>query len=108
MLDERDVGLGLIQEQIEKRGHKAIVIDFSIGTGGIQPSFSADITCDEVALAGGTSRDTIRAGLSTERDQITAAMARGLASKLRELHNAGALQGVIAVSGMTGTLISLP
>jgi uncharacterized protein (UPF0261 family) len=108
MLDERDVGLRLIQTQIEKRGHKAIVIDFSIGTGGIQPSFKADITCEEVAVAGGTSGDKIRAGLSTERDKVTAAMARGLASQLSEIHRRGALQGIIAVGGMTGTLISLP
>jgi uncharacterized protein (UPF0261 family) len=108
MLDEREGGLRLIQEQIERRGHKAIVIDFSIGTGAIQPSLQADITCDEVALAGGTSRDEISAGLSTARDKITAAMARGLASQFADLHRAGALQGVIAVSGMTGTLICLP
>lgn len=108
MMDERDIGLKLIKEQIERRGHKAVVIDFSIGTGGIEPSFAADITCDDLALAGGTTRARIRAGLSTERDKITAAMSRGLAIKLGEMHEAGTLQGVIAVSGMTGTLICLP
>lgn len=108
MMDERDIGLKLIREQIEKRGHKAVVIDFSIGTGGIEPSFTADVTCDALALAGGTTRAEIRAGLSTQRDKITAAMARGLESTLSEMHAAGNLQGVIAVSGMTGTLICLP
>ena len=108
MMDERDIGLKLIQEQIEKRGHKAVVIDFSIGTGGIDPSFTADITCDELAEAGGTTRAQIRATLSTQRDKITAAMSRGLEIKLSEMHAAGTLQGVIAVSGMTGTLICLP
>jgi uncharacterized protein (UPF0261 family) len=108
MLDERDIGLRLIQKHIETRGHKAVVVDFSIGTGAVQPSRDADITCDDLALAGGTTRDKIRAGLSSERDAITAAMSRGLASKLEELHHAGGLQGVIAVAGMTGTLICLP
>jgi uncharacterized protein (UPF0261 family) len=108
MLDEREDGLKLIKDHIEKRGHKAIVIDFSIGTGAIQPSVKADITCDELALAGGTTKDNIRASLSKERDKVTAAMARGLAAKLDELHHAGTLQGVIAVAGMTGTLITLP
>ncbi len=37
MMDERDVGLKLIKDHIEKRGHEAIVIDFSIGTGAISP-----------------------------------------------------------------------
>src|SRR5215467_12914431 len=108
MLDEREDGLRLIRQHVEKRGHKAVVIDFSIGTGAIEPSLRADITCDELALAGGTTREAIRSGLSTERDKVTAAMARGLASKFTELHQAGALQGVIAVGGMTGTLICLP
>src|SRR5262245_34575925 len=100
MLDEREDGLKLIRECIEKRGHKTRVIDFSIGTGAIQPSLNADITCDELALAGGTTRDNVRAGLSKERDKVTSAMARGLATKFNELHQAGALQGVIAVGGM--------
>jgi uncharacterized protein (UPF0261 family) len=108
MLDERDIGLRLIRDQIEHRGHKAIVIDFSIGTGGIEASFAADVTADDLARAGGTSRDQVRAGLSTERDTITAAMSRGLAAALSDLHQAGSLQGVIAVAGMTGTLICLP
>jgi uncharacterized protein (UPF0261 family) len=108
MLDERDVGLELIRSVIEKRGHKAIVIDFSIGTGGIQPSLIADVTCDELARAGGMSRDEIRAVLSSKRDKVTAAMAEGLAATLGDLHRTGTLQGVIAVAGMTGTLIVLP
>ncbi len=108
MLDERDVGLRLIKAHIEARRHKAIVVDFSIGTGGIEPSFTADITCDDLARSGGTTREKIRAGLSTERDKITSAMSRGLATTLNELHRAGDLQGVIAVAGMTGTLICLP
>jgi uncharacterized protein (UPF0261 family) len=108
MLDEREDGLQLIRDVVEKRGHKAIVIDFSIGTGAITPSLRADVTCDALAQAGGTTREKIRAGLSTERDKVTAAMARGLASTFAQLHEAGSLQGVIAVGGMTGTLICLP
>jgi uncharacterized protein (UPF0261 family) len=108
MLDEREDGLLLIKEKIEKRGHQAIVIDFSIGTGGIRPSFKADITCEELATAGGADIATVKANLRTEREKATSAMARGLASKTSELHAAGKLQGIIAVGGMTGTMISLP
>ena len=56
----------------------------------------------------GSSSDAIRATLSTERDKVTSAMARGLVSKCSELHKAGELEGIIAVGGMTGTLICLP
>lgn len=108
MMDERDIGLKLIKDHIEKRGHQAIVIDFSIGTGAISPSFAADITCDDLSLSGGMTREQVRAGFTKQRDAVTAAMARGLAIKLSELHRAGSLQGVIAVAGMTGTLIALP
>lgn len=108
MLDEREVGLALIRDYIERRGHKAIVIDFSIGTGGIEPALVPDVTCDALAEAGGMTRASVRAGLSKERDKVTAAMARGLAATLDTLHEAGQLQGVIAVAGMTGTLITLP
>src|SRR6185295_6586533 len=54
------------------------------------------------------SREQIRAVLTAERDKVTSAMARGLAMKLGEMQRAGTLQGMLAVSGMTGTLISLP
>jgi uncharacterized protein (UPF0261 family) len=108
MLDEREDGLLLIKEKIEKRGHQTIVIDFSIGTGGIQPALKADITCGELAAAGGANIETVRASLKTEREKATSAMARGLASKAAELLAAGRLQGIIAVGGMTGTMISLP
>lgn len=108
MLDEREDGLLLIKEQIEQRGHQVIVLDFSIGTGGIRPSFTADITSEALAAAGGADIETVKANLSTEREKATSAMARGLASKTSELHAAGRLQGIIAVGGMTGTMISLP
>ena len=108
MMDERDIGLKLIKDHIETRGYQAIVIDFSIGTGAIAPSFAADITCDDLSLAGGMTREQVRAGFTKQRDTVTSAMAKGLEVKLSELHRAVSLQGVIAVAGMTGTLIALP
>lgn len=107
MLDEREQGLRLIKEQIEKRGQKTIIIDFSIGTGGIESSLKADITCDEVARAGGMAIEKIREMLAKERDKATSAMAEGLARKVLELYQSGKLKGIIAVGGMTGTFMSL-
>lgn len=108
MLDEREDGVRILKEKIEARGHQALIIDFSIGTGGITTSMPADITCDELARAGGLDIDTVRASLRKEREKATSAMARGLAIKAGELHAAGKLQGILAVGGMTGTMISLP
>jgi len=107
MLDEREEGLRTIKEQIEKRGHKTVLIDFSIGTGGIETSLKPDITCDEVARAGGMSIDEIRETLAKEREKATSAMAEGLTKKVQELYQAGEVKGIIAVGGMTGTFMSI-
>ena len=49
MLDEREAGLRLIKDHIERRGHKAILVDITIGTGAITSSLQADISCEDLA-----------------------------------------------------------
>jgi len=107
MLDEREPGLTLIKDYIQKQNQKTLLFDISMGTGAIDSALKADITCDEVALAGGTPIEGVRDMLAKERDRATSTMAEGLGKKLLDLHEAGDLQGVIAVGGMTGTFISL-
>jgi uncharacterized protein (UPF0261 family) len=107
MLDEREAGLTLIKDHIEQKGHRTLLIDISIGTGAIDSALKADITCDEVALAGGTTIEAVRKMLAKERDKATSTVAEGLGKKLLDLHEAGELKGVIAVGGMTGTFIAL-
>jgi uncharacterized protein (UPF0261 family) len=107
MLDEREAGLTLIKSYIEHKGHKAILIDISIGTGAIDSGLKPDIPCEEVALAGGTSIDAVRKMLAKEREKATSSMAEGLGKKLLDFHETGDLRGVIAVGGMTGTFITL-
>ncbi len=107
MLDEREEGLRLIKERIEARGHKAVLIDISIGTGAIDSSLKADIPSDELAKTGGTNIEAVREMLAKERDKATSAMAEGLGKKLLNLLQSGEVNGVIAVGGMTGTFITL-
>ena len=107
MLDEREEGLQLIKDNIEKRGHRSVFIDISIGTGAIESSLKPDIDCHTLAKTGGTTIEKVREMLVKERDKATAMMADGLGKTLRELHHTGQLQGVIAVGGMTGTFITL-
>ncbi|HAR97045.1 MAG TPA: hypothetical protein DCR97_13960, partial [Deltaproteobacteria bacterium] len=107
MIDEREGILGIIKDQIEKRGHKTILIDFSIGTGGIVPSLKEDVPSSEIALLGGGSIEEVKGRVSTERDRAIAIMAEGLAKKLAFLYSTEQLEGVIAVGGMTGTFMSL-
>jgi uncharacterized protein (UPF0261 family) len=104
MLDEREEALRLIQERIEQRGHRTCLIDISVGAGAIVPTLQADVTCRELA---GLAES--HAGLSVGRgDAPTSVMAEGLKAKIRDLQERGELQGMIAITGMTGALISLP
>jgi len=107
MLDEREEGLRLIKEQIEKRGHQPLLIDISIGTGAIESSLKPDIDNNSLAAAGGSTIEAVRQMLTKERDRATSVMADGLGKTLQKLHAEGKLQGIIAVGGMTGTFISL-
>jgi uncharacterized protein (UPF0261 family) len=107
MLDEREEGLRILKGCIEGRGHKTILIDISIGTGAITSSLKADITCEELAQAGGTTIDKIKDMLAKKRDKAISTMAEGLGKKLVDFYQVGELQGIIAVGGMTGTFISL-
>ena len=107
MLDEREQALRIIKDQIEKRGHQAILIDVTIGTGAIAATLKADVSSDDLArLAGGTLEE-IKRMLAKEREKATSMMAEGLSKKVVELHQAGELKGIIAIAGMTGTFLSL-
>jgi len=107
MLDEREDALKIIKEKIEGRGHQAILIDISIGTGAIVPALKADVSSNEIVrLAGGTLED-IKRILVRDRTTIMAMMAEGLSKKVVDLHQTGDLKGIIAIGGLTGTFLSL-
>jgi uncharacterized protein (UPF0261 family) len=107
MLDEREAGLSVIKEHIERRGHKTILIDITMGTGAITSTLQAEISCEDLAKTGGTTIDAVKEMLAKERDKATSIMATGLGKRLLDLYQAGELDGVIAVGGMTGTFITL-
>ncbi len=107
MLDERQEALKIIKEQIEKRKHKSILIDVSIGTGAIVSSLKADVTCEEIAKLGGGTAEQIKGMLAKEREKATSIVAQGLSKKVTQLYQAGELKGMIAIAGMTGTFLSL-
>ncbi len=108
MIDEREEALSLIRERIERRGHKALLIDISIGTGAIVPSLKADVGFGELSELGGGPATGVAAMLPDGREEAISIMARGLTEKIMALHKRGDLEGMIAISGMTGAMISLP
>ncbi len=101
MLDEREDALGIIKDCIEKRGHKTCLIDITIGTGAIVPTLKPDVSCEELAALAGKSP-------GTSGETPASVMTEGLKAKVKALHGAGELEGIIAITGMTGALISLP
>jgi uncharacterized protein (UPF0261 family) len=104
MLDEREEALRVIRDRIEQRGHETCLIDISVGTGGIVPTLEPNVSRQELARSAEAS-----VGLTIERgDAPTSIMAEGLKAKIRDLYGRGALEGMIAITGMTGALISLP
>lgn len=107
MLDEREEALKVIKNRIERRGHRSILIDVSIGTGAIASSLKADVNCEDIARMGGGTIEQIKGMLAKEREKATSMVAEGLTKKVTEFYQAGELQGVIAIAGMTGTFISL-
>ena len=102
MLDEREEVLKVIKQQIEKRGHKTLLIDIAVGNGAIVPTLKADVSSREViGLAKGAK------GSAAGREATVSRMAEGLTKKVIALHKSAELEGIIAVTGMTGALISL-
>ena len=104
MLDEREEALRLIRDRIRQKGHATCLIDISVGSGAIVPDLEADVAPRELAdLAEGS------AGLAVQHgDAATAVATEGLRVKVREMLGRGAVEGIIAISGMTGALIALP
>lgn len=107
MLDEREQVLRIIKEQVERRGHKTLLIDVSIGTGAIVSSLKADVGCDEVIRLGGGTVEQVKGMLAKEREKATRIVAEGLTQKVLDLYKTGELQGIIAIAGMTGTFLSI-
>ncbi len=98
---ERGEQVNFLKGHIEQRGHKTIVVD--VGTGGV-PTFEGDITRQEIAKAGGSSMEEIRA--SQDRYKAHQIMIKGAIGKLKELYATGKLDGIISIGGASATFIA--
>ena len=107
MLDEREEAIKVIRDRIEQRGHKSIVLDISIGTGAIVPAIGADAGPGEIIGPAKASREATNGMPDEAGETMASLMAEGLTDQVVELHGRGKLDGVIAIGGMTGSLISL-
>ena len=99
-LDTKEEEIIYLKQQIENRGCEALIIDLSMKE---QPSIQGDISCEDVAKAGGAHIEELRA--STKRGiQI---MVDGAIKKAKELQSAGKLHGLVAIGGASNAFMGL-
>jgi len=99
-LDSKGQEVKYVKDQIEKRGHRTLVVD--AGVLG-EPAFKADVSREMVAEAGGSDL----AHLVAQQDVGTAvqAMIGGAVEITKRLYAEGRLDGVMSLGGGKGTAI---
>ncbi|OAI56377.1 hypothetical protein AYO49_00830 [Verrucomicrobiaceae bacterium SCGC AG-212-N21] len=99
-LDTKGEEHAYVAEIIRSRGHRTLLIDVGCLTPAVaQP----DVSRDEVAKAGGIDLTALVA--RKDRGESVAAMAHASAAMLRQLVEAGKIDGVISLGGGGGTAI---
>jgi len=100
-MDTKGVEYAFLAEQIQKRGHRTLVID--TGILGV-PLLAPDIERTEVASAGDTDLTALVA--KRDRGEAVTVMSRGASVVLSRLVAEGRVDGVIALGGSGGTAIA--
>ncbi len=99
-LDTKGAELQFVKDQIEARGHRALVVD--VGVLG-EPTFTPDVTRAEVARAGDVDLPALVA--AGDRGSAVSAMANGAREIALTLHQRGQLDAIIAMGGGAGTSV---
>src|SRR5665811_1757290 len=73
-IDTRGAEFAQFKDMVEDQGLGAILMDVSMEQ---EPPFAGDITCEEVAEAGGLPIETVREKYTVERKTSTDCMIRG-------------------------------
>ncbi len=102
-LDTRGKEIKFVKDMIEERGHRGILLDFSMEE---PPPFSGDITCEEVALRGGLPIEKVREYYKTNRDIATDNQIKGGVAIVREMIRNGEVHGAFGIGGATATLVA--
>jgi uncharacterized protein (UPF0261 family) len=102
-LDTKGPQIKYLKEQIEKRGHRVILMDLSMGSDS---PFKADITPGEILARVG--KDLKEVQRSRDRFFVNQAMTEGAKAVLMEFLAKKELDGVIAVGGTTMATVASP
>ncbi|MBW2005558.1 MAG: Tm-1-like ATP-binding domain-containing protein [Deltaproteobacteria bacterium] len=101
-LDTKGHEVKFLKELIEQRGQQTILLDLGMRNEFLIP---ADITCEDVAKAGGMSMSEIKTS-SKGMDEITSMMTKGAIKKAIELFQSGKLSGIVGVGGVSNTTMA--
>ena len=99
-LDTKGPDFAFVREQIEARGHRALVIDTSVVE---DPPFEPDVPAARVAEAGGSSLEELRK--QADKGSAMAAMTKGIAVVIQELHDEGKIDAILSMGGSAGTAV---
>jgi len=101
-LDTRGPAFLAYKDLVRSLGLEPLVLDFSMEQA---PPAGADITCTEVAAAGGMDIEEVRARYPVERKVSTDCMIRGARTIVGRLFAEGRIQGAFGAGGGTSTLV---
>ncbi len=100
-LDTKRDDFACVRGQIEARGHRTLMIDFSV-VG--EPGFAADIAREEGALAGGAALAALQQ--AADRGNAMNVMSAGAAEIVRRLYAQGRIDGILGMGGGGGTTVA--
>ncbi|MFZ4657029.1 MAG: Tm-1-like ATP-binding domain-containing protein [Caldilineaceae bacterium] len=99
-LDTKGEEFAFVQAALLRRGHQTLVINTGVvGEPGLTPT----ITAAEVATAGGIALNTLRQ--QADRGKAIEVMAKGAAVLVRQLQEAGQIDGILGMGGSAGTAV---
>src|SRR4030043_1027530 len=101
-LDTKGQEVKFLKDLMKQRGHNPVLLDMSMRG---EPQIPADVSCEEVARAGGTSLQEIKTS-TKGRSEITSIMIEGAIRKVLELYQTGKLDGIVSVGGVSNTAIA--
>jgi uncharacterized protein (UPF0261 family) len=100
-LDTKGKDFQFVRERILAEGIDVLVIDIGVVD---EPYFHPDITNAQVAFAGGSRIEWLRA--NKEKTEAMRVMTAGAVAIVKDLHQQGRLQGILGMGGTGGTAIA--
>lgn len=99
-LDTKGAEFAWLRERLTAAGCTTVLVDVGTYAGGVD----ADVTAQQVAAAAGTDLAALQA--AGDRGAAMDAMGRGAAVLVRQLHQQGRVDGLLAVGGSSGSSVA--